>query len=97
MIALLIQPLALSSVREAQFRSVEPFHAVGRRTFFAPSERLRRWAAALECLHDSELFAASDEHDAMVARAQELATAQREAFSIPGVAAVPETGLSVRG
>ena len=38
----------------------------------------RRMAAALECLHHPELFAEGDEHDAMVARAQELATAQRE-------------------
>jgi len=42
-------------------------------------ENLRqRMAAALECLYHPELFAEGDEHDAMVARAQELATAQRE-------------------
>ena len=38
----------------------------------------RRMAAALECLHDPELFAEGEEHDAMVVRAQELASAQRE-------------------
>lgn len=38
----------------------------------------RRMAAALECLHHPELFAESDEHDGLVARAQELQTAQRE-------------------
>lgn len=38
----------------------------------------RRMAAALECLHHPELFAEGDEHDRLVARAQELATAQLE-------------------
>ena len=38
----------------------------------------RRMTAALECLHHPKLFAQGEEHDAMVARAQELATAQRE-------------------
>ena len=38
----------------------------------------RRMAAALECLHHPVLFAEGEEHDAMVARCQELATAQRE-------------------
>ena len=38
----------------------------------------RRMTAALECLHHPKLFAQGEEHDAMVARAQELAAAQRE-------------------
>ena len=38
----------------------------------------RRMSAALACLHHAELFPEEDEHDAMLARAQALAAAQRE-------------------
>ncbi|MHC4252302.1 MAG: hypothetical protein ACYS9X_24555 [Planctomycetota bacterium] len=55
-VALMIQPTgALPGVREAQYRSVAlfPEDARGRR---APSERMRRWAAGLECLRDNATF-----------------------------------------
>ncbi|MHC5054998.1 MAG: O-antigen ligase family protein [Planctomycetota bacterium] len=55
-VALMIQPTrALPGVREAQYRSVAlfPEDAHGRR---APSERMRRWAAGLECLRDNATF-----------------------------------------
>lgn len=38
----------------------------------------RRMTAALECLLHPQFFAETEEHDAMVARAQELSTTQRE-------------------
>lgn len=37
-----------------------------------------RMAAALECLFHPDLFSGGDEHDKLIKRAQELATAQRE-------------------
>jgi len=52
-VALAIQPTrALPGVREAQYRSVELFHerSPGRHT---PSERIKRWAAGLECLREN--------------------------------------------
>jgi len=52
-VALAIQPTrALPGVREAQYRSIELFHerSPGRPT---PSERVKRWAAGLECLREN--------------------------------------------
>ncbi len=55
-IALVLQPTrGLPGVREAQYRSLElfPVDSQGRR---APSERMRRWAAGLECLRENATF-----------------------------------------
>jgi hypothetical protein len=55
-IALLIQPSrVLPGVREAQYKSIQlfPEDSRGKR---APSERMRRWAAGVECLFDNPTF-----------------------------------------
>ncbi len=55
-VALMIQPTrALPGVREAQYLSLElfPEDSRGKRN---PSERMRRWAAGLECLRDNATF-----------------------------------------
>jgi len=52
-VALAIQPTrALPGVREAQYRSIELFHerSPGKQM---PSERMKRWAAGLECLREN--------------------------------------------
>lgn len=57
-VALVIQPLrpgANPGVREAQYRSIELFPA-NKRGARGPSERMRRWAAALECVRDNATF-----------------------------------------
>ncbi|MHC4502674.1 MAG: hypothetical protein ACYTFI_05155, partial [Planctomycetota bacterium] len=56
-IAILVQPVALPKVREAQFRSVGPFQEVKRHQWI-PSERARRWAAVLRCVRASPTFGA---------------------------------------